>query len=745
MNYKGYELTHEQYNYITFNDRVDTKLIACAGSGKTQCIVLRNIYLLENHLFEASEILIVVFGRHAQNDLVNRVKAVDVDNLIDLNSISTIDSLSKYVIDDDNKVDVSLLSYKFMEYLEQTPSEILKENIKLNKIKCVFVDEAQDLNFIQFQIINLLKIKLGIILNFIGDPNQNIFQFRDSESKYFIEFNGLEFVLTTNFRSHSEIIDFSKSLRIDDTHPIVSSKGPLGVKPIIYEGFIEEKLVQIINEYLDDSNVDLSDIAIIAPIKGKITLNSATGLCMVSNVLSKYNIKFKQFYDESKDEANPNLKYEPIKGYCSLITICGSKGLQWKHVILIGAKPCLINYYTFTEKQHNDEKNLLYVASTRSIETLSIIVESNKKSMSINHWFGNINQQNYEIISDSGYEELKFPPLKFNSEIMFDNRITRILDSIPIQILNDLAKLIDYDNIIKNTEKIYDYNFTKIEYVSPIFLGKYTESYFVNCIKLKNGEELKDYTDIKNIVNNKNIIECSNQQTYEWITKNKDNMSWDKFDTLKDVLPSIILNEITLIKTKNKQNLLEFNQYSYVIHHGFYLNFVHSNIDNIRKNYNKYKECNDANKLKKIQFYCEVFQHSLNTQHYYHINNKGYKFKTLLSLYNDMFDQINNFTENMEYNFVLFNQYIENYNLIGEIDMIDENDELWEIKVAQDINLKYILQLLMYNIMKEKKTEYKLNFINFLKGETVKINLSLDMEKINKLIDIFQKYSSSSK
>ena len=43
-----------------------------------------------------------------------------------------------------------------------------------------------------------------------------------------------------------------------------------------------------------------------------------------------------------------------------------------------------------------------------------------------------------------------------------------------------------------------------------------------------------------------------------------------------------------------------------------------------------YKECKDLNKLKKIQFYCEVFQHSINTQHYYHISHKGYKFKTLL-------------------------------------------------------------------------------------------------------------------
>ncbi len=744
MLYKGYELTQEQYNYITFNDISDTKLIACAGSGKTQCIVLKLIYLIENNIYNTNDILVVVFGRHAQNDLINRVKSVDKDDMINPNIISTIDALSKYIIDDDNKIDVSLLSYKFMQYLERTSIDDLKINTKLNNIKCIFIDEAQDLNYIQFKIVSLLKEKLGVILNFIGDPNQNIFQFRDSESKYFIEFNGLEFVLTTNFRSHSEIIEFSKTLRPDQTHPIISSKGPNNIKPIIYEGHIDEKIILIIHDILEKGgDIDLSDIAIISPIKGKITINSATGLCMVSNVLSKYNIKFKQYYDESKEEANPNLKYEPVPGYCSLITICGSKGLQWKHVILIGAKPCLINYYTFTEKQHQDERNLLYVAATRAIESLSIIVESNKKSISINHWFGEIDSQHYDLVSDSDYNELKFPPLKYNKEIMFDNRITRILESVPVNILYELSEIINYDNISKNITKIYDYNFTKIEFVSPIFLGKYTESLFVNCIHLKNNVKLKDYVDIRNLLNNVNIIECTNQQTYEWILKHKDNMTWEKFDKIKNSLPALVLNDIILMRIKNKNNLLEFNEYSYVIRNKYYLDFVHSNLDMIKKNYKKYKECTDFNKLKKLQFYCEVFQHSISTQHYYHISNKGYKFRLMLALYNDMFDQIYNFAHNTQYEFVNFNQIIENYDLIGEIDMIDNQDNLWEIKVAQDINLKYILQLLMYNIMKERKNKYDLNFLNFLKGEHVNINLELDDDKITRLIEIFQKYSFS--
>ena len=173
----------------------------------------------------------------------------------------------------------------------------MKGRNKLNKIRCAFIDEAQDLNYIQYRIVILLKEKLNVVLNFIGDPNQNIFQFRDSEAKYFIEFNGLEFVLTYNFRSHSEIIDFSKDLRSDKTHPIVSTKGNLGIKPVIFEGNIEEMLIKLLYEILEFPETDLSDIAFIAPIKGKIGLNSATGLCMTANILAKHNIKFKQFYE----------------------------------------------------------------------------------------------------------------------------------------------------------------------------------------------------------------------------------------------------------------------------------------------------------------------------------------------------------------------------------------------------------------------------------------------------------------
>lgn len=742
--YKGFNLTDEQYDYITFSEIIDTKLLACAGSGKTQALILKNIFLLENNIYNHDEILLLVFGRMACHDMLLRANAVDTQKLINVNMIKTIDSLSKYVIDDLNKIDVSLLSYKFMLYLQNSSSEDLKDNDKLNKIKCIFIDEAQDLNEIQYNILMELKNKLNVTLNFIGDPNQNIFQFRYSESKYFTNYVARQFLLTTNFRSHTEIINFSNKLRPEQTHNIISAKSNINIKPTFYVGNLEFYIKNLLDELIS-KNVDLSDIAIISPVKGKIGINYSNGLCYIANILSKYNFSFKQYYDESKEDMENTISYDKEPNKIALMTIFGSKGLQFKHVILIGVKTSLINHYKFTEKQHLDERNLLYVACSRSIETLNIIVEQNKKSLNLNHWFGEINKSDYEIFShDYENENLLFPPIKYNNEKLCDNRITRIIDNIPIELLNEIANLINYDNIDKNITKIYDYNFNKIEYVSPIFLGKYVESLFVNLIKIKNNKPKKEYTDINNIIHSENIIKCENQSVFEWINKNKYNMSWEKFDIIYKDLPSNIQNTLMIFKNKNKYNLKPFDEYTAFIDNQYYYDIIDSCLDkitNFYKKYKKYDKIEDFNKLKKIQFYCEVFHHALSTQHYYHIKNNGEKFKSLLYLYDDMFEQIKNYVLNMSHNFVENNKVIENFNMIGEIDIINDQNELYEIKVTQQINLKHILQLLMYNIMYDyDKENYKLNFINFMKGEEVIININLDKENKDNLIKIFQEY-----
>ena len=45
-------LTEEQSAYVYFNDLVDTKLIATAGSGKTHTIIQKLCHMIENKILK---------------------------------------------------------------------------------------------------------------------------------------------------------------------------------------------------------------------------------------------------------------------------------------------------------------------------------------------------------------------------------------------------------------------------------------------------------------------------------------------------------------------------------------------------------------------------------------------------------------------------------------------------------------------------------------------------------------------
>ena len=96
--------------------------------------------------------------------------------------------------------------------------------------------------------------------------------------------------------------------------------------------------------------IEESDIAILSPTRGRMRgYGKSHGLCFISNVLYSAGFKFKQFYEESTDEISGQVKYKPRKGYINLLTYMGSKGLEWKYVILIDANNLLLNIYTFIE------------------------------------------------------------------------------------------------------------------------------------------------------------------------------------------------------------------------------------------------------------------------------------------------------------------------------------------------------------------------------------------------------------
>ncbi|MDD5090738.1 MAG: ATP-dependent helicase [Candidatus Wallbacteria bacterium] len=82
----------------------------------------------------------------------------------------------------------------------------------------ICVDEAQDLNFAQYELISTLCRNSNVTLMMVGDPDQSIYGFNGSSPsfmthKFATEFAPTRFILTENFRSSKEILYLAELLK----------------------------------------------------------------------------------------------------------------------------------------------------------------------------------------------------------------------------------------------------------------------------------------------------------------------------------------------------------------------------------------------------------------------------------------------------------------------------------------------------------------------------------------------------
>jgi DNA helicase-2/ATP-dependent DNA helicase PcrA len=104
--------------------------------------------------------------------------------------------------------------------------------------KHVLVDEAQDLNFAQYELIKLLWLGSTANVIFVGDRNQAIYRFAGASPKYLEgfkrDFRAQEVALTSNFRSAISVVEAANELSKHITHgsrqvrPMASETGAAG-------------------------------------------------------------------------------------------------------------------------------------------------------------------------------------------------------------------------------------------------------------------------------------------------------------------------------------------------------------------------------------------------------------------------------------------------------------------------------------------------------------------------------------
>ena len=203
------ELSPRQQDIINDNETQYVVVAAGPGSGKTRLLVhkLASIIYLEDTKYE--QLIMLTFSRAAVNEFKERLINL-IGNAAHFVEIKTFHSFcfdllgrlgsiekSKEVIKD---------ALQLLKNNEVDPGRIAKA--------VMVIDEAQDIDADEFALVSeLMRRNPEMKIIAVGDDDQNIYEFRGSDSKYFQSFlkleNSKKYELVENYRSKNNLVEFS--------------------------------------------------------------------------------------------------------------------------------------------------------------------------------------------------------------------------------------------------------------------------------------------------------------------------------------------------------------------------------------------------------------------------------------------------------------------------------------------------------------------------------------------------------
>lgn len=597
----------EQQCYIEFTGLEDTKLLATAGSGKTFCIIQHIKHLTENGIMDPEGIYMLTFSKNAKDDFQMKVRKADATKNIPVKHICTIDSFAYRMLGPDisKDIDVSLLSFAWLDELKtHKKHDLLIKYPILNEIRMVFVDEAQDLNEIQYNIlIRMKEVCPRLTLHMIGDPNQNIYQFRKASDRFLVQFNAKTFHLTKNFRSQAHIVDFCSHLRPYNDTEISSSqpKKSLDVTFYAYENHnMFEHMILSILHLFQAKQIPLHKCAILAPTRGYIrdTYGACRykGLCYIANLLYQHKIPFTQFYNDvgsnSDQEISNKINYKPLRGAINLMTYTSSKGLEWDYVIIIDANAHLISRVNYDNDKYQAERYLLYVACSRPRKNLIVFT----KRKYANPWFKDVPKEKYKIAK---YCEDSFDffdtSLLFNAPVpiqldqqalpvpqeVVTRNVKNILHQLEMEELYHIQKSlrgkVNVQQMVTSTSAI------KFPDIRHAFANQFSmHLFYAHSTKGPLPESHAYVRDVHNIITHKNVILCPSERVISWYYDNRQEMTWETWESTKSSLDARVVKFVEQHFDKAK----EFAAFTLIDR--FYDIYVHRRIADIQKLYENY-------------------------------------------------------------------------------------------------------------------------------------------------------------
>lgn len=245
-------LSNRQMEIIS--DKVSRCIVVAAGpgSGKTRVLVhkLASLLLLEDVKHE--QLLMLTFSRAAATEFKQRLMGL-IGNAAHIVEIKTFHSYSFDLLGRVGNLDDAK---NIVADAAQMISQGDVEPCKIGKTVLV-IDEAQDMSHEEYALVKALMDRnddMRVIA--VGDDDQNIFDFRGSNSEYLYRLtqeSGSKFVeMTENYRSSRHVVNFANAFAKSIHHrmkvtPIISMKAEDGwvqvtyhTSKVIYEPLVKD-------------------------------------------------------------------------------------------------------------------------------------------------------------------------------------------------------------------------------------------------------------------------------------------------------------------------------------------------------------------------------------------------------------------------------------------------------------------------------------------------------------------------
>ena len=247
-------LSDTQSDIINDGDSKYIVVAAGPGSGKTRVLVHKLAALLLMEDVKHEQLLMLTFSRAAATEFKKRLIAL-IGNAASFVEIKTFHS---YCFDLLGKIGTLEGS---QNVVKDAAAMIRGGEVEQGRItkSVLVIDEAQDMDENEFNLVRaLMSLNDDMRIIAVGDDDQNIYEFRGSDSKYMRilmdEYGAVKYEMTENFRSAGAIVELSNEFAKTITHrmksvPIEAATDEMGEVVITrhrYSNMIEPLINELI-------------------------------------------------------------------------------------------------------------------------------------------------------------------------------------------------------------------------------------------------------------------------------------------------------------------------------------------------------------------------------------------------------------------------------------------------------------------------------------------------------------------